>query len=124
MTRPTPSANAALSSKWRWRFRHLTRQLWVRATFYALLAIGTAFVALLLRPYLPTSAAARMGADSVDAILTIIASSMLTVTTFSLGIMLSAFAAAANHVTPRASRLLLDDLFSSSSRSRSLSSSL
>jgi uncharacterized membrane protein len=109
MTKPSPSANGALSSKWRWKLKKLTRQLWFRAALYAVLAIGTAFLAILVKPYLPPSAAVKIGAESVDAILTIIASSMLTVTTFSLGIMLSAFVGAANSVTPRASRLLLDD---------------
>src|SRR5690606_41571550 len=42
-------------------------------------------------------------------LLNIIASSMLAVTTFSLGVMTAAFSAATTNVTPRATRLLMED---------------
>ncbi len=73
-----------------------------------MLAVATALCALLVKPYLPENVGTRIGAESVDSILNIIAASMLAVTTFSLGIMLSAFSRAAS-VTPRSARLLLDD---------------
>src|SRR5690606_21774487 len=47
--------------------------------------------------------------DAVDSLLNIIASSMLAVTTFSLGVMTAAFSAATTNVTPRATRLLMED---------------
>lgn len=96
-------------SHWRWRLRKFSRKLWVRASLFALAAVATALLALAVKPYLPRGIGLGIGAESVDSILNILASSMLAVTTFSLGIMLSAFASVANSVTPRASRLLMDD---------------
>ncbi len=60
-------------------------------------------------PYFPASLSTNIGADSVDNILGIIASSMLTVTTFSLSTMVSAYSAATSSVTPRATRLVMED---------------
>lgn len=97
------------SRQWQWHLLQFGRKLWVRATLFALAAIATAFVAILVKPYLPQDLGGGMGADAVDAILTIIASSMLTVTTFALGIVLSALARASSNVTPRAARLLSED---------------
>lgn len=96
-------------SRWRWRLLKFSRKLWVRASLFAVAAVVTAFLALLVRDHLPPGLGVEMGADSVDSLLNILASSMLAVTTFSLGIMLSAFGSAASNVTPRAARLLMDD---------------
>ena len=47
--------------------------------------------------------------ETLDDLLTVIASSMLAVTTFSLSIMVGAFGAAAGSATPRATPLLMAD---------------
>lgn len=96
-------------SEWRWRLIRLTRQLWVRATLISLLAVGAALASLVVSPYLPEGLSAKIGAEAVDKILGIIASSMLAVTTFSLSTMVSAYTAATSNVTPRATRLLIED---------------
>jgi uncharacterized membrane protein len=57
----------------------------------------------------PGDLSTKIGADSVDNILGIIASSMLTVATFSLSTMVSAYSAATSNVTPRATRLVMED---------------
>lgn len=101
--------SAAPSRKWQWVLLQFGRRLWVRAAVFALLAVATAFVAIVVKPYLPPNLGTEIGADAVDAILTIIASSMLTVSTFALGIVISAFAGASSNVTPRAARLLSED---------------
>jgi uncharacterized membrane protein len=98
-----------MTSKWQWLLRQFSRQLWVRATFFCLLGIATAFLAVLLSPYIPDGLEAAVGAEAVDNILGIIASSMLTVTTFSLSTMVAAYSAATNSVTPRATKLLMAD---------------
>lgn len=51
-----------------------------------------------------------MGAEAVDNILNILASSMLAVTTFSLSIMVAAYGSATTNVTPRATRLVVEDV--------------
>ncbi|KTT26905.1 hypothetical protein SB14R_01630 [Pseudomonas oryzihabitans] len=92
-----------------WVLRGLQRRLWFRATLFSVAGVATALLALLLRDHIPASLPAKIGADAVDKILTIIASSMLAVTTFSLSTMVTAYNAAASGVTPRAYPLLLED---------------
>jgi len=96
-------------SRWRWILLRLTRRLWLRATLISFLAVAAALASLLISPYLPSGLSAKIGADSVDRILNIIASSMLAVTTFSLSTVVAAYSAATNNVTPRATRLLIED---------------
>lgn len=96
-------------SKTEWLFRQLTRQLWFRSSLFAVLAVVTALVAIAVKPFIPFSVSGLVGTDAVDKILAILASSMLAVTTFSLNIMVSAYNTASSSVTPRATKLLLED---------------
>lgn len=96
-------------SRWRWVLLRIFRRLWFRATLISLLAVAAALASFVVAPYLPSGLSAKIGADSVDNILNIIASSMLAVTTFSLSTMVSAYSAATSNVTPRATRLLIED---------------
>lgn len=98
-----------MQTRWIWRLRGLVRQLWVRALVFSVLGIATALLAVVAKPYIPIALSATIGANAVDDILTIVASSMLTVTTFTLSIMVAAFASAATGATPRATRLLVED---------------
>jgi uncharacterized membrane protein len=95
--------------RWHWVLRRITRRLWFRASLFSLLGVATAFLGLVLKQYIPDDVSARVGADAVDNILEILASSMLAATTFSLNIMVSAYASATTNVTPRATPLLLED---------------
>lgn len=98
-----------MTSKWRWLFILLTRRLWFRASVISLLAILAALVSLAVSHFIPSGLADLIGANSVDRILEIIASSMLAVTTFSLATMVAAYSAATSNVTPRATKLLIED---------------
>ncbi|KQS77518.1 hypothetical protein ASG25_03575 [Rhizobium sp. Leaf384] len=98
-----------LRSKRLWQVVRLSRRLWVRATLYCLAGVATALVAVLLGPFIPQEMTKAFGADAVDPILSIIASSMLAVTTFSLSTLVAATSAAASGATPRATSLLLED---------------
>lgn len=98
-----------MTSKAIWHLRLLTRKLWVRATLISLLAVAAALLSFLITPYLPEDISTEIGAESVDKILSIIASSMLAVTTFSLSTMVTAYGAATSNVTPRATRLIMED---------------
>lgn len=98
-----------MTSRWLWLLSQLTRRIWVRATLFSVLAIATAFIAIIVSPYIPEDLPAKIGADAVDRVLGIIASSMLAVTTFSLSTMVSAYSAATSNVTPRATRLVMED---------------
>ncbi|WP_259054420.1 DUF2254 domain-containing protein [Methylohalomonas lacus] len=98
-----------MDSKPLWIIRQSLKKVWVRVVSIALLAILTVGLAPVLAPYLPTGLSTSLGTVAVDQILTILASSMLVVTTFSLSIAVSAFSAAANTATPRATALLQED---------------
>uniref|UniRef100_UPI0025F3897E DUF2254 family protein n=1 Tax=uncultured Oxalicibacterium sp. TaxID=1168540 RepID=UPI0025F3897E len=71
-------------ARWQWVFRQITKRLWFRASLFSLLGVVTALLALLFKHYIPAELSSVIGADAVDKILGIIASSMLAVTTFSL----------------------------------------
>jgi hypothetical protein len=58
-----------------------------------------------ISPYLPQDLSTDIGAEAVDKVLAIIASSML----FSLSTMVTAYGAATSNVTPRATRLIMED---------------
>ncbi len=89
--------------------RRVTRKLWVSVALFALLAILTMFLSVMLSRYIPTGLSARFTPDSVVPILSILASSMLAVSTFSLNVMVSAHSAAASQATPRVRRILQED---------------
>lgn len=96
-------------SRWVWIFRQFSRRIWVRASLFSVAAIITALLAIVFSPYIPADLPTKIGADAVDNILSIIATSMLAVTTFSLSIMVSANSAATSNVTPRATKLITED---------------
>ncbi|KRW58457.1 DUF2254 domain-containing protein [Pseudomonas sp. TTU2014-080ASC] len=96
-------------SRWRWAAAKISKQLWARATFIGLLGITTAILAAVVERFIPWELPTTIGADAVDNILGIIASSMLAVTTFSLSVMISAYGSATSNVTPRATKLLIED---------------
>jgi uncharacterized membrane protein len=96
-------------SKWGWQLLQLSRRLWVRTVSFAVLALLSAGLAVVLQDYIPDALSDIIGAGAAGEILTILASSMLTVTTFSLSVMIAAFSASTNNVSPRATRLLMED---------------
>ncbi|HEV2553879.1 MAG TPA: DUF2254 domain-containing protein [Bosea sp. (in: a-proteobacteria)] len=98
-----------MTSRWLWLLSQITRRMWFRASLFSILAVVTALVAIVVAPYIPSDVPTKIGADAVDNILGIIASSMLAVTTFSLSTMVAAYSAATSNVTPRATRLVMED---------------
>ncbi|MEE2860691.1 MAG: DUF2254 domain-containing protein [Paracoccus sp. (in: a-proteobacteria)] len=102
-------ANQPTIGRLRFLIRELLQKLWVRVTSFAVLGLATALAAFALRPFIPDTWAGIVGADAIVPILQIIASSMLTVTTFSLSILTAAYATASSGSTPRAVQLLVSD---------------
>ncbi|EFN9081199.1 DUF2254 domain-containing protein, partial [Escherichia coli] len=86
------------------------KKLWFRATLFAIVAIITALLSILFKSMIPESVSVKVGAEAVDNILNILASSMLAVTTFSLSIMVTAYGSATTNVIPRATRLVVEDV--------------
>lgn len=98
-----------MTLKWRVLLVQIKRRLWFRAALYGVFGILTALVGAVAKPLIPPGVAAQIGASSVNNILGILAASMLTVTTFSLSIMVSAYDSAGSNASPRASVLLIED---------------
>ena len=96
-------------SKWQWILVHLKRTLWIRAAFYIFLALTTVTLAGFADAVAPLTIPFDIGTGSVEAILNILASTMLAVTTFSLTVMVAAYGAATANVTPRATKLIRQD---------------
>jgi uncharacterized membrane protein len=96
-------------SRWQWLLLQLGRRLWVRVTLFSVVAVLTALLGAVLAPVIPGSVPGRVGADALDNILSILATSMLAVTTFSLTTMVTAYTAVSSNATPRSSQLLMDD---------------
>ncbi len=94
---------------WLWLTR-LWRRPGIRISAFGSAALLVALVAPLVDRSLPESLVNRFSREAVLPILNILASSMLAVTTFSLGIMVQAFRSAAGQATPRVYRLLMQDM--------------
>jgi uncharacterized membrane protein len=99
----------APTGKWFYLLQRLSKRMWVRTALYCALGVVAALVGAFFKPSLAPGLAERFGADSVGNILSILASSMLVVATFSLNAMVSAFGMATTTVTPRAAKLLIED---------------
>ncbi len=98
-----------MTSRYMWNFHELLKKIWVRVVSFALLAPSSIFLARVLSPYLPEDIVPQAGADAASDLLGILTTSILAVTTFSLSIAVSAFAAASASATPRATILLQED---------------
>ncbi len=104
-------------SRWLWYLTEIGNKLWFRASIYAVIAVATALISIFAREVVPADIPQKIGANAVDDILNILASSMLAVTIFSVSTMVSAYSAATSNVTPRATKLLIEDKFSHSALS-------
>ncbi len=90
-------------------FRQPQNRLWLWPALASLLSVVAALAASLGNRYVDSDFFPDIDREALDDLLSVIASSMLSVTTFSLGIMVSAFGAAANGATPRATALVMGD---------------
>lgn len=96
-------------SKGLWILRDLLRQVWVRVALYSVLALISAGIAPLVAPLLPDGIKDLIDEDPTVELLSVLTNSMLTVSTFSLSVMVVAHQFAASQVTPRSHRLLRED---------------
>ncbi|MFN7127880.1 MAG: DUF2254 domain-containing protein [Brevundimonas sp.] len=96
-------------NRWQFLWRKTRRQLWVRATAYAVFGLAAALLAAALAPWVPKDMAERLGGESVESILTILASSLLGVATFSVGAMVTAYTSVSSGASPRVAALVTSD---------------
>lgn len=90
-------------------FLRLGRQVWVRAAIFTVIAIVIVLAARFIGPLLPFSFSIGLADNAVDSLLQIIATAMLTVSTFSVTAMVTAFSSATTTATPRSTQLLIAD---------------
>lgn len=96
-------------NRWRYYWRQLRARIWFRAGLYAAFGVAAALIAAVVAPLVPQPVADRLGGESVEAILTILASSLLAVATFSLGAWVSAYTAVSQAASPRVAALVTSD---------------
>ena len=96
-------------NRWRYYLRQLRSRIWFRAGLYAAFGVAAALIAAVVAPLVPEPVADRLGGESVEAILTILASSLLAVATFSLGAWVSAYTAVSQAASPRVAALVTSD---------------
>ncbi|MCB5227685.1 DUF2254 domain-containing protein [Alishewanella sp. 16-MA] len=93
----------------RFLLNQLHERLWVRPLAVCLLSIAAVFIAKLADGTALIKWVPHISIDSVESLLSIMASSMLVIATFSVTSMLSAYNSASNSATPRAFRLMVAD---------------
>ncbi|MFK3619402.1 DUF2254 family protein [Pasteurella multocida] len=86
-----------------------SNKLWVSAASWALLTVVFVLSLRLGARTLEVASLPDIKQETLESLLNVIASSMLAVTTFSLSIMVAAFASASNGATPRATDLVMGD---------------
>ena len=96
-------------SKLRWILMRLARKLGVRVALYAVFGVFAAVAASLATRFVTWPVPFDISTEAIDSLLTVISSSMLTVTTFSVGALTAAYGAATANGTPRATTLLAED---------------
>ncbi len=84
-------------------------QLWFRPALWTVSAVAAALVAQVADHLVPADLVPGVDSGTLNRLLDIVATSMLTVSIFSLSILVSAFAAAGSGATPRAVSLMTAD---------------
>ena len=96
-------------SRINWLLTRLRKTLWVRVSLFAVFGVLVAGLASLTSQLFSGTLPFDISTDAIDSLLTIIASSMLAVTTFSVGALTAAYSSATTHGTARATQLLTQD---------------
>lgn len=96
-------------SNLRWRLVAFARKIWVRAVLYSFFGIAAALVSYLLGGFMQESVAKSLGGNSVETILQVLATSMLSVTIFAVSTLVGALSSASSNASPRAARLVVED---------------
>lgn len=93
----------------RFLINQLRERLWVKPLVVCLLSIAAAFVAKLADDTILGTFVPEIAAESIQTLLSVIASSMLVIATFAVASMVSAYASASTTATPRSFRLVVAD---------------
>ncbi|HDZ08841.1 DUF2254 domain-containing protein [Pseudohongiella sp.] len=97
------------SDRLRFFISRIKERLWIRPLILCVLSIGATFVARLADDAGLDQLAPSINPDSVESLLSIMASSMLVIATFAVGSMVAAYASASAAATPRSIPLVIAD---------------
>ncbi len=95
----------------------MRERLWVRPLAFCIVSLGGVFLAKVPDLYNLGSGLPVIDPESIEALLTVVAASMLVIATFAVGSMVSAYASAAGNATPRSFPLVIADDVSQNSLS-------
>ena len=95
--------------RWMLALKKPENKLWVTPSVGAIVAVCFAFMGRLAEMFLPVNELPHIEESTLQSLLNVIASSMLSVSTFSLSIMVAAFSSASSGATPRATDLVMAD---------------
>jgi uncharacterized membrane protein len=98
-----------MTGKIRFFLNRLRERLWVRPLAFCLLSVAGAFLAKIMDNTIIGQFVPEINPESIEKLLSIIAASMLVISTFSVGSMLSAYASASSTATPRSFSLVVSD---------------
>lgn len=87
----------------------LKERLWIKPFLLCVLSVGATFLALLADDVGLAGILPEISRDSVESLLTVMASSMLVIATFAVGSMVAAYASASTGATPRSFPLVIAD---------------
>lgn len=87
----------------------LGNQLWIRPTVWSLLSVGAVAAALHLGDKVMPGQTPEIDVDTLSGMLTVIASTMLAICTFSLSVLYSVFSFVSAHASPRATPVIISD---------------
>ncbi|MBC7283074.1 DUF2254 domain-containing protein [Hoeflea sp.] len=88
---------------------YLAERLWLRPALFGMIAVLVVAAATGVDQIVGQPFAFEIEKETIDGLLTIMATAMLTVATFAVSVMLSAYVAAVNASTPRAFSILVAD---------------
>lgn len=89
--------------------RNPSNTLWLTPTFGAIIGFLISFLAYFLDRQFAHADLPAVNGNLIQSLLTVISSSMLAVSTFSLSTMVAAYSSASNGVTPRTTKLVMGD---------------
>lgn len=87
----------------------LGNQLWIQPTLWSLLSVGAVAAALHLGNKTMPGTPPEVSVDTLSSMLTVIASTMLAICTFSLSVLYSVFSFVSAHASPRATPVIISD---------------
>ncbi|MDH2924275.1 putative membrane protein [Nicoletella semolina] len=95
--------------RWLLFMKKPSNKIWFVPAYWAIFAAIFAFISRFLGQILNYGVFPDISRDTLEGLLTVIASSMLSVSIFSLSIMVSAFSSVSSGATPRATELIMGD---------------